>query len=474
VSVPGFPVRHLNRLYTAGKSGASFTYSPDPYGNMTCTATGGPACTPLGLSFNTTNNRINSTGYSYDAAGNLLSDNTHGYVYDAENRVTCVLGSTGTCNDATAVNYYYAPGGERIAKVMGTTVEEYVYDPQGHVTSAHDATTATLWNEIYDRDGRHVATKNSNGFVWNLADWLGTERVRTNSSGTVIESCTDTPYGMNTACAGSDTSPMHFTGLQYDAETGMSHTLNRQYPMNLARWLTPDPGGLKVINLEDPQTWNLYAYVRNNPLTLTDPTGLDMRNQSADTQAAAAIGLAVDGTWWRRLVAKGKAMLHDYTKDPGPPGPKPAPVPGTPKWTYQQSTGDMDLKIGTAVAEHAGTGYAGHGNGKNDPDSQGIEEPEAKKDRATSNAGPLNRGEYTVGPIRDNSTGEGTVLHQSMRLFPSPNNDMSADDGKTRGGFLIHRGDMVHQTSSQGCVVLPDDGRKLVGASGIRVLEVVR
>ena len=142
-----------------------------------------------------------------------------------------------------------------------------------------------LRSELYSPEGRHVATWNSTlntnqnivGLFYNHADWLGTERVRTNSSATAIEWCTDTPYGMNLTCTNpqADLSPMHFTGLQLDPETGMSHTLNRQYPMNLARWLTPDPAGLKAVKLQDPQTWNMYAYVRNNPTTLVDPKGTD-------------------------------------------------------------------------------------------------------------------------------------------------------------------------------------------------------
>ena len=73
---------------------------------------------------------------------------------------------------------------------------------------------------------------------------------------------------------------MHFTGLQCDPETGMTHALHRQYPVNIGRWLTADPAGKDAVKLDDPQTWNLYAYVRNDPLTLTDPSGLIHRHPS--------------------------------------------------------------------------------------------------------------------------------------------------------------------------------------------------
>ena len=145
-----------------------------------------------------------------------------------------------------------------------------------------------LRSELYTPQGRHVATWNSTlntnqnivGLFYNHADWLGTERVRTNSSGTAVEWCTDTPYGMNMACGGqSDSSSMHYAGLQYDPETAMSHALNRQLTMNRGRWLTPDPIGKDAAHLDDPQTWNMYAYVRNNPTTLTDPSGNDWREK---------------------------------------------------------------------------------------------------------------------------------------------------------------------------------------------------
>ena len=43
----------------------------------------------------------------------------------------------------------------------------------------------------------------------------------------------------------------------------------------MGRFLSPDPGGLFAQNPADPQSWNLYAYARNNPLSNVDPYGYD-------------------------------------------------------------------------------------------------------------------------------------------------------------------------------------------------------
>jgi RHS repeat-associated protein len=237
---------HVNRLSTTAMTGQSFTYSYDRYGNMSCAFQGLQPC--VALSFDPATNRISDPTpppprtHFYDNAGNLTADGIHGYVYDGENRLACVLGLDGTCTSATATNYFYDPQGRRVAKVQGSTREEYVYDPQGHVISARDASGALLRTEFYAGD-RHVATWNGNGLFWNHADWLGTERVRTDASRVVREICTDTPFGMNLNCTSTDQSPIHFAGLQYDPETQQSHALYRQYVMGVGRWLTPDPAG---------------------------------------------------------------------------------------------------------------------------------------------------------------------------------------------------------------------------------------
>ena len=63
-----------------------------------------------------------------------------------------------------------------------------------------------------------------------------------------------------------------FTGKQRDIESGLDEFGNRKFVYNLYRWSSPD----QIFNdnqIETPQSWNLFAYVRNNPINLIDPTG---------------------------------------------------------------------------------------------------------------------------------------------------------------------------------------------------------
>lgn len=53
-------------------------------------------------------------------------------------------------------------------------------------------------------------------------------------------------------------------------------TPNRQYSQTQGRWLHPDPAGLAAVDPTNPQTWNRYAYVGNNPVSYNDPWGLVM------------------------------------------------------------------------------------------------------------------------------------------------------------------------------------------------------
>jgi RHS repeat-associated protein len=57
-----------------------------------------------------------------------------------------------------------------------------------------------------------------------------------------------------------------------DSESGLDYFGARHYASSLGRFQTPDEPFIDQ-HLGEPQSWNLYAYVRNNPLIYVDPTG---------------------------------------------------------------------------------------------------------------------------------------------------------------------------------------------------------
>jgi RHS repeat-associated protein len=76
---------------------------------------------------------------------------------------------------------------------------------------------------------------------------------------------------------GSATSdPYKFTGKERDSESGNDYFGARYYGSSMGRFMSPDPLMATPERLLDPQEWNMYGYARNNPLSITDPTGLDI------------------------------------------------------------------------------------------------------------------------------------------------------------------------------------------------------
>jgi RHS repeat-associated protein len=109
-------------------------------------------------------------------------------------------------------------------------------------------------------------------------DGVGNVLAVTNSSGVVVEQHDYLPFGQEwcgTAICGAVTAgqPKRFTGKERDAETGLDYFGARYYGSKIGRFTTVDP----VLNAKDalinPQKWNRYAYVSNNPLRYVDPDG---------------------------------------------------------------------------------------------------------------------------------------------------------------------------------------------------------
>ena len=79
------------------------------------------------------------------------------------------------------------------------------------------------------------------------------------------------------------------TGKERDSESGLDNFGARYNASSMGRFMTPDPLHIMKQKLLDPQQWNMYSYVRNNPLRFIDPTGMyDVDCKSGDKKCNKA------------------------------------------------------------------------------------------------------------------------------------------------------------------------------------------
>jgi RHS repeat-associated protein len=253
------------------------TYGYDRFGNRWVSSTTGFSFDDIhefiAESFiDKSNNRI--AGQGYDAVGNLTTYSPRSMSYDAENRLT----SLSSTNDGSSA-FTYDGSGRRIKKVTTipspqTTV--YVYDATGRLAAEYSTTPS------------------ASGTSYLLADLLHTPRALTGSDG-LLQECSDySPFGRllqtSTRTLACHQVPSHaaqqFTGHVRDQETKLDYFGARYYSSANGRFVSPD-SPLADQHLENPQSWNLYAFSRNNPLKVVDRDG---------RQATKA-----DGPQWKAL-----------------------------------------------------------------------------------------------------------------------------------------------------------------------------
>ena len=269
-----FTYDHLNRLSTAAEgSNWSRNYGYDNYGNrwVSVNSSGGVTLdpfTPVAASNFDTSNRLQIQNSDYDAAGNQKQIGGYAFVSDAENRLV----SSTQLGVPTTFGY----------DGMGKRVTKQVTKPTG-------STTTTF---VYDAMGRLAADYGSPQMpcvtCYLSADHLGSTRALTDSTGTVVERHDYLPFGeeiysgVGARTTGlkyfayndaPDALAQKFTSKERDAETGLDYFGARYFSAAQGRFTSPDKPFMDQ-KISQPQSWNLYAYARNNPLRFTDPTGM--------------------------------------------------------------------------------------------------------------------------------------------------------------------------------------------------------
>jgi RHS repeat-associated protein len=171
---------------------------------------------------------------------------------------------------------------------------EKLFDLSGFPTAdMAPGSTSMYFGDIYS-GGRHWATNQWYGSaattMYLLADWLGGLRMWKDQSGNTDLTCENFPFGDGKTCQGGFSTTWGVFGDENDSEDNTYHTDARQHSPTQGRWLTPDPAGLAAMDLTNPQTWNRYAYVTNNPVSMTDPTGLDDEGGGSGTSGGEDVG----------------------------------------------------------------------------------------------------------------------------------------------------------------------------------------
>lgn len=86
------------------------------------------------------------------------------------------------------------------------------------------------------------------------------------------------PFGEQYAKSG--TSDASFTGQGSLTASSLYDFTFRRMSQSQGRWISPDPAGLAAVDAANPQSWNRYVYVTNNPLALVDSLGLCDHNEA--------------------------------------------------------------------------------------------------------------------------------------------------------------------------------------------------
>lgn len=144
------------------------------------------------------------------------------------------------------------------------------------------------------------------------------------SAATMYSSTAYAPFGETYAQAG--TPDVSFAGLNSDTATDLYDADAREYTTQ-GRFPSPDPAGTASMHLTDPQTLNRYAYSRNNPLSLADPSGKDWCDWLGICDGGLGGGGGIGCDWDPSCF--GGSIPNPLGSLPDPFGLSTIPLPGT-------------------------------------------------------------------------------------------------------------------------------------------------
>ena len=208
---------------------------------------------------------LNALAAGYDANGNMtlrLKDGARYFLaYDAESRLTSVSGTV-------SASFVYNGDGQRVTATIGATITTYIggyFEWQGSTGKSY-----------YFAGGQRIAMRTGTEVKFLLGDHLGSTSVTALASGAFDTETRYYPWGGVRWASGTTPTDYRFTGQQEIASIGLYFYNSRFYDASLGRFISPDS---IIPNPGDPVSFDHFAYVRNNPLKYSDPSGYFSEDQ---------------------------------------------------------------------------------------------------------------------------------------------------------------------------------------------------
>ena len=223
-------------------------------------------------------NRVLALGgvaLTHDANGNLTSDGARTYTWNARNQLVAIDGA------GISMRFGYDALGRRQEQHADALVRRFLDDGVHPVEVFGSAGAVSLLGGV--EVGEHLAFGEPGDDFVPLTDALGSVLALSDEAGAVGAEYTYQPFGAAAGPAAPDPNPYRFTGREVD-DTGLHFHRGRYYHPALQRFIAENPIGFAGGRA------NLYTYAQNNPLSLTDPLGVDV--DPARQQSIAAVAMA--------------------------------------------------------------------------------------------------------------------------------------------------------------------------------------
>ena len=238
------------------------------------------------VKYDIASNRINLSGWNYDAAGNQTRvQNAAGvwqrFQYDAANRLVRVKADD---NTTVLASFTYGCDNQRLIAEEGG--QRTYFAPSGGGIAAEYTETGSSVTPLFSKSyvylgARLLSTLSPTGsggaaIEYHHPDRLGT-RVVTNAQNTSYFEQVVLPFGTALPHESTGATNRRFTTYERSPVVAMNHldyAVNRTYDNQQGRFTQVDPIGFEAVDPLDPQTLNMYAYCVNDPINAVDPDGL--------------------------------------------------------------------------------------------------------------------------------------------------------------------------------------------------------